>query len=83
VIFLAFVLGIPLLLAIIAMIAGHAHRGEEADLIDWQPARSLETEVKLQDREVDQLRAALLRLRRRRLRSERSRERTSAHRPST
>jgi hypothetical protein len=74
--FLAFVLGVPLLLLIVAIVSSHFYRGGEAGLIDWQPTRSLETELKLQDSEVDQLRAALLRLRRRRRASERSRERT-------
>jgi hypothetical protein len=65
-IFLAFILGIPLLLLIIALVGGHAYRGGEARLLDWRPTRSAETELSLQTSEVEQLRAALKRLRRRR-----------------
>jgi hypothetical protein len=79
-IFLAFVLGIPLLLLVIAMVSGHIYRGGEAGLIDWQPTRSPETEVSLKTNEVDQLLAALNELRRRRGAPERSLEQMSAQR---
>lgn len=65
-IFLAVVLGIPLLLLIVALVGGRAYRGGEARLLDWRPTRSAETEIRLETREVEQLRAALERLRRRR-----------------
>lgn len=65
-IFLAFVLGIPLLLLLIALVSGLLYRGGEAGLIDWQLTRSPETEVSLQTSEVEQLMAALAELRRRR-----------------
>ena len=65
-IFLAFVVGLPILLLTIALVGGHVYRGNETALIDWQPTRSAETEIKLQDKELDQLLGAVNALRRRR-----------------
>jgi hypothetical protein len=64
--FLSIVLGLPTLLLIVTIVAGLIYRGRDADLIDWSPTRSPETEIKLRGGEVEQLLAAQNELRRRR-----------------
>lgn len=65
-IFFAFTFGAPVVLLILTMVGSRIYRGEDADLIDWKPTRSPETEVKLHSGEIDQLLAAQNELRRRR-----------------
>jgi hypothetical protein len=69
--FLLIVLGIPLLILIVALLAALFHRGYE-DVLDWRPTRSPEREAELQESDVAQMLAALNRYRRMRGASERS-----------
>jgi hypothetical protein len=72
--FLAMVLGLPLLLLLIALLAGHFYREGPEELLDWRPTRSLEKEAELENGEVQQMLAALNRYRRERGASERTLE---------
>jgi hypothetical protein len=64
--FLSMVLGLPLLILALAMLAGHFHRDGYAELLDWKPTRSPEREVELELSDVEQMLAAQNRHRRRR-----------------
>jgi len=64
--FLVMALGVPLLLLILAIVAGASYRGSYATLLDWRPTRSPQREAELQHDDVDQMLAALNRYRRRR-----------------
>jgi hypothetical protein len=77
--FFAFAFGVPFVLLIIAMVASRIYPGENSDLIDWKPTRSPETEVRLHSGEIDQMRASLNELRRRRGVPERSPEQATEH----
>jgi hypothetical protein len=72
--FLGVVLGLPLLMLAIALLAGYLHRDENAELLDWKPTRSPEREVELELSDVDQMLAAQNRHRRRRGAPERTLE---------
>ena len=72
--FLSMVLGVPLLLLSLALIAGHFHRDSYAELLDWKPTRSPELEVELELSDIQQMLAAQNRHRRRRGASERTLE---------
>jgi hypothetical protein len=72
--FLSVVVGLPLLLLAIALLAGYLHRDENAELLDWKPTRSPEREVELELSDVDQMLAAQNRHRRRRGAPERTLE---------
>jgi hypothetical protein len=63
--FLGMVVGVPLALALIAVLAGYLFRDSDAELLDWRPTRSPEREAELQLSELDQLRASLDALRQR------------------
>lgn len=71
--FLAMTLGVPLLLLVVALVAGRLHRGYD-DVLDWKPTRSPEREAELQDVDIRQMLAAQNRYRRRRGARERSLE---------
>jgi hypothetical protein len=64
--FLGMVVGVPLALALLAILAGYLFRCSNAELLDWRPTRSPEREAELQLSELDQLRASLDALRQRR-----------------
>jgi hypothetical protein len=64
--FLSMVLGVPLLLLALALLAGHLHQDGYAELLDWKPTRSPEREVELELGDVEQMLAAQNRHRRRR-----------------
>jgi hypothetical protein len=64
--FLGMVLGVPLAICLLAVLVGHLYRDRDAEVLDWQPARSVEREAELELGELDQLRACLEALRRRR-----------------
>ncbi len=64
--FLGMVLGIPLAICLLAVLVGHLYRDRDAEVLDWQPARSAEREAELEHGELDQLRASLDTLRQRR-----------------
>jgi hypothetical protein len=70
--FLSMVLGVPLLLLSLALLAGHLHRDGYEELLDWKPTRSPEREVELELGDVEQMLAAQNRHRRRRGAAERS-----------
>jgi hypothetical protein len=72
--FLSMVLGVPLLLLSLALIAGHFHRDGYAELLDWKPTRSPELEVELELSDIQQMLAAQNRHRRRRGAAERTLE---------
>jgi hypothetical protein len=72
--FLSMVLGVPLLLLSLALIAGHFHRDGYAELLDWKPTRSPKLEVELELSDIQQMLAAQNRHRRRRGAAERTLE---------
>jgi hypothetical protein len=76
--FLTMVLGVPLLLLSLALIAGHFHRDGYAELLDWKPTRSPELEVELELGDIQQMLAAQNRHRRRRGAPERTLEEVTA-----
>jgi hypothetical protein len=64
--FFSMVLGFPLVLLALALLAGHFHRDGYAELLDWKPTRSPELEVELELGDIEQMLAAQNRHRRRR-----------------
>jgi hypothetical protein len=70
--FLGMILGLPLLILTIALLAGHFNQDGYAELLDWKPTRSPEREVELELGELDQMLAAQNRYRRERGLPERS-----------
>jgi hypothetical protein len=77
--FLAMVLGLPAVIVLVALLAGHCYRGGPEDLLDWRPTRSPEREAELEQGDVHQMLAALNRYRRERGAPERSLEEASEH----
>ena len=71
--FLLIVLGTPLVLLIVALLAALSHRGYE-DVLDWRPTRSAEREAELQESDLQQMLAAQNRYRRMRGAPERTLE---------
>jgi hypothetical protein len=72
--FLAMVLGVPLLLLCVALLAGHFYRDGYAALLDWQPTRSPQKEIELELGDIRQMLDAQNRHRRRRGAPERTLE---------
>lgn len=72
--FLAMVLGLPLVLLVLALVAGYLHGDSCADLLDWTPTRSPQREAELEVGEVEQMLAAQNAHRRRRGAPERTLE---------
>jgi hypothetical protein len=64
--FVAIVLGFPLVMLLLALVGGYLYRGRDAELLDWKPTRSPEREAELSINDIDQMRASLENLRRRR-----------------
>ncbi len=64
--FFSMVLGFPLVILVLALIAGHFHRDGYAELLDWKPTRSPEREVELELGDIEQMLDAQNRHRRRR-----------------
>jgi ribosomal protein S3 len=60
------VIGVPLLILLLAIVAAASHRGGNATLLDWRPTRSPSREAELQHNEIAQMLAARNRFRRRR-----------------
>jgi hypothetical protein len=73
--FLAMALGFPLVILLLALVGGYLYRGHDAEILDWKPTRSPETEARLHSGEIDQMLTTLNELRRRRGAPERSLER--------
>ncbi len=63
--FLGMVVGVPLALALLAILAGYLCRDRDTEVLDCRPTRSPEREAELQLSELDQMRASLDALRRR------------------
>jgi hypothetical protein len=72
--FLIMVLGVPLLLIVICVLAGLLYREGPEELLDWQPTRSPEKESELEHGDVNQMLAALNRYKRERGAPERTLE---------
>ena len=76
---LVMLLGVPLSMVVVAMLAAHFHRDGYADLLDWKRTRSPELEAELELGDVDQMLAAQNRYRRQRGAPERSLEEATEH----
>jgi hypothetical protein len=63
--FLGMVVGVPLALALLAVLAGYLYHRGDAEMLDWRPTRSPEREAELQLSELDQMRTSLEALRQR------------------
>ncbi len=63
--FMGMVVGVPLAIALLAILSGYLFRDSDAEVLDWRPTRSPEREAELQLSELDQLRASLTALRQR------------------
>jgi len=72
--FLAMVLGFPLVILALALLAAYFHRDGYAELLDWKPTRSPQREIELEFDDVQQMLDAQNRLRRRRGAPERTLE---------
>ncbi len=72
--FLAMVLGLPLVLLVLALVAAYLHGDGYMDLLDWKPTRSPQREAELEVGEVEQMLAAQNAHRRRRGAPERTLE---------
>jgi hypothetical protein len=72
--FMLIALAPPLLMLVIAMLAGYFNGDSNEELLDWRPARSPKRESELQVRDLDQMLSALNEYRRQRGASERSLE---------
>lgn len=70
--FLSMVIGLPLVLVSLALLAGHFHRDGYDELLDWKPTRSPEREVELELGDIQQMLDAQNRHRRRRGAGERT-----------
>jgi hypothetical protein len=57
--------GIGIVVAVLVLVA-RLHPGSGADLLDWQPTRSYETELELEAEDIDQMLEAQNRYRRKR-----------------
>ena len=72
--FLILVVGVPLLLILVAVLGAYFYAGGDAELLDWKPTRSPETEARLELSDIDQMLAAQNRYRRQRGAPERTLE---------
>lgn len=77
--FLAMVLGLPLALVALALLAGYVHGDGYSDLLDWKPTRSPQREAELELSEVEQMLAAQNRHRLRRGAPERTLDEITEH----
>jgi hypothetical protein len=68
------VLGLPVVILAVALLAGHLNRDGYAELLDWKPTRSPQREIELELSDVEQMLAAQNRHRRRRGAPERTLE---------
>jgi hypothetical protein len=75
--FLVVVVGIPLGIPVVAVVASHFYRGGYEEILDWKLTRSPEREAELQQSDVEQMLAAQNRYRRQRGAPERSLEEVS------
>jgi len=77
--FLIMVLGLPLLIILLALLAGWFYRGGPEELLDWKPTRSPEKEAQLEVGDLQQMLAAVNKYRRLRGAPEQSLEQVSRH----
>lgn len=75
--FMVMVLGLPVLLLLIAVLAGLLYHGGPEELLDWRPTRSPALEADLERGDVHQMLAAVNRYRRARGADERTLEEAS------
>jgi hypothetical protein len=75
--FLAMMLGVPLAILCLAMLAGYLNR--DRDVLDWKPTRSPEREAELQHGDIHQMLEAQNRYRRQRGAPERTLEEVTEH----
>jgi hypothetical protein len=80
--FMVIALAPPLLMLVIAMLAGHFNGDGNEELLDWRPTRSPKRESELQVHELDQMLAALNKYRRQRGAPERSLKEVVEHSPA-
>ena len=59
-------LGVLAFLVAVLLLVGHFYPGSGADLVDWKPTRSYETEIELEEQDVKQMLEAQNEMRRRR-----------------
>jgi hypothetical protein len=59
-------LGMLAFLVAVLLLVGHFYPGSGADLVDWKPTRSYETEIELEEQDVQQMLEAQNEMRRRR-----------------
>ena len=81
--FVVMVFGFPLMILALSLLVGYLSRRSDAEVLDWKPTRSPEREAELAVNDVDQMRASLNELRRRRGAPERSLEQAARYRRST
>jgi hypothetical protein len=79
--FLVVILGMPLLLVGLSVLAAHLYEGGNEEILDWTPTRSSETEARLERSDIDQMLAAQNRYRRQRGAPELTLEETLARVP--
>jgi hypothetical protein len=77
--FLLIVLGFPVTILVLAVLAGLFYRAGCEEVLDWKPTRSPQREAELHLGEVDQMLAALNNYRRLRGAPERSLEEVALH----
>jgi len=77
--FLVMVFGFPVLVFLVAVLAGWLYRGSDADVIDWTPTRSPRREAELELSDIEQMLAAQNELRRLRGAPERTLEEATEH----
>ncbi len=75
--FLVMVVGVPLGILLVALVASYFYRGGYEEILDWKPTRSPKREAELQQSDVEQMLAAQNRYRRQRGAPERSLEEVS------
>jgi hypothetical protein len=59
-------LGVLAFLVAVLLLVGHFYPGSGADLVDWKPTRSYETEIELEEQDIKQMLEAQNEMRRRR-----------------
>ena len=75
--FLGMAIGLPLLIILLALLAGRFYRGGPEEVLDWKPTRSPEKEAQLEVGDLQQMLAAVNRYRRLRGAPEQSLEQIS------
>lgn len=77
--FVVMIFGLPLMIFVLSMLVGYLSRRSDAEVLDWKPTRSPEREAELAVNDIDQMRASLNDLRRRRGAGHRSLEQVAEY----